>query len=166
MTSAHLFAAVVLAASIAVASCTPAQRADARTVIHDIDKSTDAPCEMLPLLFPEAKDICWTIDALAPVLEQLLSARKEARDLLEALDVAHRAAAMPSQLSGGEQQRVALARAFMNRPKILFCDEPTGNLDGATAQADALLGQVGGESFRDFADPPRLARDGMSVALV
>ena len=56
-------------------------------------------------------------------------ARKEARELLEALDVAHRAAAMPSQLSGGEQQRVSIARALVNRPPVILADEPTAPLD-------------------------------------
>jgi len=67
------------------------------------------------------------------------AAEAEARGLLARVGLGERCEHYPVQLSGGEQQRVALARAFMNRPKILFCDEPTGNLDGATAQAMADL---------------------------
>jgi putative ABC transport system ATP-binding protein len=59
----------------------------------------------------------------------------EARELLTRVGLGERCDHYPVQLSGGEQQRVALARAFMNRPKVLFCDEPTGNLDGDTAAA-------------------------------
>jgi len=79
------------------------------------------------------------------VLPQLVAGRTQdeaetrARDLLGSLGLAQRLDHRPSQLSGGEQQRVAVARALANRPQLVLADEPTGNLDEATA--DMVLGQ-------------------------
>lgn len=58
--------------------------------------------------------------------------REQARDMLTQLGLGKRLTHLPAQLSGGEQQRVALARAFSGRPRLLFADEPTGNLDRKT----------------------------------
>ncbi|CAM5282110.1 Lipoprotein-releasing system ATP-binding protein LolD OS=Afipia felis OX=1035 GN=lolD_4 PE=3 SV=1 [Afipia felis] len=73
--------------------------------------------------------------ALLPMLAGVPDneSRQRARELLKALDVEHRAAAMPSQLSGGEQQRVAIARGLVNRPPVILADEPTAPLDSVRA---------------------------------
>jgi len=73
--------------------------------------------------------------ALLPMLAGISNAAARARalELLAALDVAHRAQAEPSQLSGGEQQRVSIARALANRPPVILADEPTAPLDSERA---------------------------------
>jgi len=73
--------------------------------------------------------------ALLPMLAGVANgiARERAVELLGALDIAHRAKAMPSQISGGEQQRVSIARALVNRPPVILADEPTAPLDSVRA---------------------------------
>ena len=93
------------------------------------------------------------------VLPQLVAGRSQAEakrragELLSALGLAERLTHRPSQLSGGEQQRVAVARALANQPRLVLADEPTGNLDEATAD----------KVFRQFLE---LVRGEGSAALV
>ena len=79
--------------------------------------------------------------------------RDRAMEALKLVDLENRARHRPSQLSGGQQQRVAIARALVNQPKIVFADEPTGNLDSNTGAAILDL-------FR------QLSREGRTIALV
>lgn len=75
--------------------------------------------------------------ALLPMLAGVPNseARARALELLTALDVQHRAKAMPAQLSGGEQQRISIARGLVNRPPVILADEPTAPLDSVRAMA-------------------------------
>lgn len=82
------------------------------------------------------------------------AASSRARDLLDRVGLSHRAAARPSQLSGGEQQRVAVARALANDPPVLLADEPTANLDASRGRDLARL-------LRQLADD-----DGRSIVIV
>src|SRR5213082_2604313 len=79
--------------------------------------------------------------------------RSRALASLQAVDLANRARHRPSQLSGGQQQRAAIARALVNNPRIVFADEPTGNLDSQTGEAILQL-------FR------KLSREGRTIVLV
>ncbi|WP_339880107.1 ABC transporter ATP-binding protein [Pseudidiomarina gelatinasegens] len=75
------------------------------------------------------------------------NAEQQARELLTKVGLGERLTHYPNQLSGGEQQRVAIARAFIGTPKILFADEPTGNLDATTGhKVEDLLFQMNEES--------------------
>lgn len=71
--------------------------------------------------------------ALEVVNTPRVELRKRVREVLRLVDLTEKANAYPNELSGGQQQRVAIGRAIANRPKVLICDEPTGNLDPQTA---------------------------------
>jgi len=128
-----------------------------RVVLDDVDLSTLSEderarlrAERVGFVF-QAFQLIPTLTARENVQVPLeltgLDGGARADDLLERVGLGPRGHHYPAQLSGGEQQRVALARAFANRPRILFADEPTGNLDSATG---ATIVELMRELNRDF----------------
>jgi lipoprotein-releasing system ATP-binding protein len=115
---------------------------------------------------------------LAPMIENswlaFRSKKSELKDraaaVLDKLGLAHRLKHRPNQLSGGERQRVAIARALMNEPKVLFADEPTGNLDAETGRQimDVLekLHQEKGQTILMVTHDRTLAREADRVLLL
>lgn len=104
-------------------------------------------------------------------LDGVADAPQLARAALATVGLAHRGAHFPFQMSGGEQQRVAIARAFVHSPRILFADEPTGNLDHHTRDAIAdLLFRLNREHATTLVlvthDPALAARCGRVLDLV
>jgi lipoprotein-releasing system ATP-binding protein len=101
-------------------------------------------------------------------------AELKATELLDLLGLKHRAGHKPSELSGGEQQRVAVARALINNPKVIFADEPSGNLDSENAQnlhrlffklrdelKQTIVVVTHNETLADMADRKLTMKDGL-----
>jgi ABC-type lipoprotein export system ATPase subunit len=101
--------------------------------------------------------------ALPRVLQDVAysQAREEAAHWLEEVDLIHRRGHKPHQVSGGEMQRAAIARALINRPAVLLADEPTGNLDSATA---AQILELFGRLHRDWRQTVVLVSHAREVA--
>ncbi len=83
-------------------------------------------------LLPEFTSLENVIIPAVIAKESIRSAKDRAKDLLSSLGLGDRLSHKPGELSGGEQQRVAIARALINRPSVIFADEPSGNLDTVT----------------------------------
>ncbi|MGL4381763.1 MAG: ABC transporter ATP-binding protein [Vibrio sp.] len=112
--------------SVAIVGASGAGKSTLMTLLAGLDTPTDGEIYLLGQPLSQLDD------------EARAALRRESigfvfQSLLQAVGLAERMHHVPAQLSGGEQQRVALARAFMTRPQLLFADEPTGNLDQATA---------------------------------
>lgn len=113
------------------------------------DRRTQQRGELVGFVFQDF-NLIPTINARENVMVPALlkgnrrGAGKRADELLDAVGLADRAGAMPSQLSGGMQQRVAVARALVDQPRLLVCDEPTANLDRQTGESVMkLIREVG-----------------------